>query len=338
MLIPPKYFLTSKISLLLSKIEAAKEVINSISIPPEIEINIRRQSTLKSSLFSARIEGNPLTLEEVNHSPSKDQRKREVYNILKALNLVYQRGFKDLTDRLILELHKIVLDQLTERDHLDKFRTESGAIFNAVGIAIYLSPPPRQIPLLMARLTKFANSPKEQFIPIRACSAHYVFEKIHPFLDGNGRVGRLLIQAILTKGGYGMKGLLSLEEYLDNHRSEYYRSLEGTEKDVTDYLEFMLEAINQTAQQTKELVLQKKQAKAEDYLLPRRAEILNIIKDQKLVGFDVIRRRFMAVNERTLRYDLKQLQNQGLIRKLGSTKGAYYEPIRNSTTSPSLII
>ena len=68
-----------------------------------------------------------------------------------------------------------------------------------------------------------------------------------------------------------------------------------------------------------------KQDSPEEYLLPRRAEILNAIKDHKLVNFDIIRRRFMAVNERTLRYDLKQLQNAGLIKKLGMTKGVYYE-------------
>ena len=62
-------------------------------------------------------------------------------------------------------------------------------------------------------------------------------------------------------------------------------------------------------------------------LLPRRAEILNVIRDHQLVSFDMIRRRFMAVNERTLRYDLKQLQHAGLIRKRGVTKGVFYEAI-----------
>lgn len=60
-------------------------------------------------------------------------------------------------------------------------------------------------------------------------------------------------------------------------------------------------------------------------LLPRRAEILAVIKDHKLVKFDFIRRRFMGVNPRTLRYDLKKLADAGLIRKRGKTNGAYYE-------------
>src|SRR5437868_14300368 len=112
MLVPPKYFLTSRISELLSSIEASRAVINSITIPPEVEANIRRQSTLKSSLFSARIEGNPLTLQEVTMTPSKDQKKQEVYNIFKGLQLVHSRGSRDLTQSFVLELHKNVMKGL----------------------------------------------------------------------------------------------------------------------------------------------------------------------------------------------------------------------------------
>lgn len=339
MLIPPKYLLTSNISQLLSSIEAAKAVIDAVTIPPEVETNIRRHSTLKSSLFSARIEGNPLTLDDVNKTLSKDQRKQEVFNILKALNLVYQRGLRDLTNSFILELHKIVLSNLTDKENLGKFRSEPGAIFNAAGIAIYLPPPPRKIKALIERLIKFINFSREPLIPIKAVLTHYIFEKIHPFLDANGRVGRLLIQAVLVKDGYGMKGLLSLEEYLDNHRSEYYISLDASERDVTDYLEFMLKAVASTAYEAKELVLQKKQPKIEDYLPLRRAEILTLTKEHKYISFDQIQRRFLKVKDRTLRYDLKKLQEAGLIKKRGTTKGVHYEailPTKNSITSPSL--
>lgn len=327
MIIPPKYFLTPKIAQLLQSIEASKEIINTITIPPEIEINIRRQSILKSSLFSARIEGNPLTLEELTKRPSKDQRKLEVFNILKALNSIHQKGFKDLTVKQILKLHQVVMSNLSEKIDLGMFRQDLGAIFNSAGIAIYLPPRPSKLPSLMEKLINFINSTKEPFVPIRACLAHYIFEKIHPFLDGNGRVGRLILQAVLQKGGYGMKGLLPIEEFLDDHRGEYYSALEESEKDVTDYLEFMLQALEKTALKAKQLVLEKQKVEVRDYLLPRRAEVLSIIKDQKLVTFDAIRRRFLAVPPRTLSYDLKKLQDAGLIRKRGATKGVYYEAI-----------
>lgn len=63
----------------------------------------------------------------------------------------------------------------------------------------------------------------------------------------------------------------------------------------------------------------------EDSLLPRRFEILQVIKDHKMVNFDFIKRRFFGVNDRTLRYDLKKLVETGLVRKRGVTKGVYYE-------------
>lgn len=307
MLIPPKYRLTSKISELLQIIEGCKQVIDSIDLPLEIERNIRRQSTLRSALFSARIEGNTSTLDKID---------KEVVGILKALNWIQQGGSSNISKNNILFLHKLI-------GGIGSFRTEASAIFNTAGIAVYIPPRPSQITSLISDLLDYANGQKEIFIPIKAVLAHYNFEKIHPFLDGNGRVGRLLLQLILKKGNFGMKGLLSLEEFLDNNRAEYYRVL--NEKNITNYIEFILEAIAKTAQIAKELVLEKREIKIEDRLLPRRAEILNIIKDQKLVSFDNIRRRFLNVNERTLRNDLKKLQDQGLIIKRGSTKGVYYE-------------
>ncbi len=327
MLIPPRYRLIPEITQLLSSIEASREVIEAIAIPPEIENNIRRKSTLKSALFSARVEGNPLTMDELARS-SETQKKLEVTNILKAMNFIAERPGRDVTSKDILKLHEIAMKGLGEAG---AFRSNMEAIFNEAGIAIYMPPPPRQVPALVNRLIKYINSDREKFIPVKSSLAHFTFEKIHPFLDGSGRVGRLLMQKILIQGGYGMKGLLSLEEYIDEHRSEYYRMLEEPEKDATDYLIFMLTAIDETGKAAREMVQQKQQAEVTDYLLPRRAEIYNIIKDHKLVQFDLLRRRFAKVNERTLRYDLKKLADQGLIRKRGTTRGVYYEVTKQST-------
>lgn len=322
-LIPPRYTLNKNVVNLLQKIEANKEIINTISIPVEVEENIRRKSTLKSSLFSARIEGNDLSLSDITSRPSKDQKKVEVFNILKALGYLRNNEHKDFSFSELQKLHEITMKGLSSE--AGELRHENSATFNQAGIAIYMHPPPRFVKSRVNKLLKFMNSSKEDLIPIKAALAHYNFEKIHPFLDGNGRVGRLLLQKVLMHGGYGMKGLLAIEEYIDNHRSEYYRALEEPEKDCTDYLIFILEAITNASNEAKSMVLTKRETSVEDYLLPRRAEIFNIIKDHKLINFDMLRRRFLGVNERTLRYDLKKLQDKNLIKKLGSTKGVYYK-------------
>lgn len=323
MLIPPHYELTPTISKLVASIEASKAVIDSFPLEPALETNIRRQTTLKSSLFSARIEGNDLTLEEIERNPSRTQKKAEVFNLLKAFTFIRQKEKKDLSVDDIRSLHKLAMEGLS--GEAGKLRIEDSAIYNTAGIAIYLPPAPRHIASALEKLVKFTNGTKEMLIPVKACLIHYSFEKIHPFLDGNGRVGRLLIQKVLAREGYGMKGLLAVEEYLDNHRSIYYKMLESPERDVTDYLEFMLEAIDEMAKKAKDLVLQKQQVDRSEYLLPRRQEIYFIIKEHRIVSFDQIRRRFVAVNERTLRYDLKKLQDASFIKKRGTTKGVFYE-------------
>lgn len=322
MLIPPIYRLTPKIVEFLQSIEASREVVDAISIPSEVENNIRRQSHLKSSLFSARIEGNPLTLADLTSS-SKTLQKLEVLNISKGLDYVYKRSSNQIKIGDILKWHEIIMDKLPAAK--GKFRNEQNAIFNSAGIAVYMPPPPSYISKELERLLKYISGSKEKIGPIKACLAHFVFEKVHPFLDGNGRVGRLLLQKVLISEGYGMKGILAFEEYVDNHRSDYYRALEEPEKDTTDYLLFMLEAIATSARKTKELILQKQKPEIEDFMLPRRAEILRIIKDHRLMSIDQLHRRFLAVNIRTLRYDLKKLQDQNLIIKRGTTKGVYYQ-------------
>lgn len=297
MIIPPKYVLTPAITLALQQIEAARQVIDTINTSRESETSSNR--------------GKDVT----------------VSNLLKGLKLVEKHGARDISIPLILQLHEKVMTGLVDKKDIGTFREETGAIFNRAGIAIYMPPPPKLVVPLLERLIKSIDNDREEFIPIRAAMAHYSFEKIHPFLDGNGRVGRLLFQLILGKSGYGMEGLLSLEEYLEAHRSDYYDALSESERDVTDYVEFMLKALAQIAEKAKESVKERKDIKPSEHLLPRRTEILGIIKDHDLVNFDTIKRRFFKINERTLRYDLKQLQDVGLIRKLGTTKGVHYEAV-----------
>lgn len=327
MLIPPKYFLTVKIVKLLTSIEASKEVIDSISIPTEVEHNIRRKSTLRSSLFSARIEGNNISIDDFPRLASNDQKKIEVQNVLRAINWIYERAGRDVTVKDILTLHEISMKGIVGKDELGKFRKSHEGIFNAGGFVIYHAPLPSMVPKLIERLVKFINSSKEPIVPARAALTHFTFEKIHPFVDGSGRVGRLLMLLVLSKGGYGMNGVLPFEEEIDKKRESYYKALESSERDVTDYLEFMLETVATASENAKRLILEKQKVSPTDFLLPRRAELLNIVKDQKLVNFDSIRRRFPAVNQRTLRYDLKKLADSGFIKKLGATNGVYYQSI-----------
>lgn len=246
------YRTTSLITKYLTDIEVARQLIELLPQLPSIEANLRRKSLLKSSLFSARIEGDRLELQDVESSGYRqDKEKIEVFNILAALRLIYSNRFpKRVTVRTILRMHKIIM---------------------------------------------------------------FAFEKIHPFLDGNGRVGRLFVTYILFRGNFGFRGIVSLEEYLEKHRETYYDLLAKTKMDITPFIEVFLEAIVMSAKQVVTDIQGIKEERPEDALLPRRAEILAIIRDHKLTSFDFIRRRFSKVPHSTLHFDLTQLMKKGFI-------------------------
>lgn len=315
------YRKTPSIADLIAQINIYRDLFEKIPKLPQIQENLLSRSTLRSALFSSRIEGNTLELSEVESGFSKSKEKREVFQVLNGLK--FARSFQgEAKKEYIYETHEIVMDGLTSE--LGRYRSEPSAIFNNAGIAIYIPPLPNKIPELMSELFKFINESNENLS--RAPIAHFAFEKIHPFLDGNGRVGRILLNWHLKRLGYGFAGLITFEEYLENNRDKYYSCLTTEGTDITEFVEFILRAISESAQKVLLELKNTDDAKPEDTLMPRRAEILLIIREQRMVSFDQIRRRFLAINTRTLHYDLQDLLSKKLIRKLGSTRGAVYVP------------
>lgn len=308
---------------LITKIEAERLYFSSLNLRGEIKENIQRVSLLKSSLFSARIEGNSLKVSDFELGiETEEEKKREIFNIVKAINFIDKKVTKNVITRdIILNLHSLVLEDITTG--AGHFRTEMSAIFNQAGVAVYMPPPPSQVSKLLDNLLAYINS-EERFPLINAFVSHVIFEKIHPFLDGNGRVGRLLISAVLKSKGWDFSFTVPFEEYLDEHKDEYYFYLGQGLQDTNGYLEFMLEAFYMQIGKIKEQVSEEISKKAHPFLPPRQEEIFNIIKDQVIVSFDMIRRRFVKVPERTLRYDLKKLLDRKLIEKSGETRGRYY--------------
>jgi Fic family protein len=320
--IPLKYKLTTEILNLISEIEAKKAILENANIHPQLISNLQRQSLLKSSLFSAKIEGNSLnvqSVEELRRIDVKSKERVEIENILLALSFLNKEMKKDIDSKFILYLHEIVMKELTESP--GSFRKEPSAIFNQEGFAVYIPPSPLEVKRLAEKLIEYINLKDKENVLIKACLTHLSFEKIHPFLDGNGRVGRLLFQAILIKNDYFLNRFFPLEELLNERKEEYYLYLD--KNDATSFIEFILELILIQLKKTLDFI-SKKELKPEDLLLPRRREILEIIRDHKIITLDFLKRRFQNVTDRTLRYDLKQLEKEGLIKKLGITRGAHY--------------
>jgi Fic family protein len=323
MIFPPIFTQTSKIKQLLYDLDVTKTAYGLHPVSKETEVSLRRKSLLKSSLYSARIEGNTLGLDDIHdlETDSQDREKTEISNLVRAYECLPQIVSETITIDLIKSLHKKVMENLSS--DAGYLRTEESAIYNQAGVAVYLTPAPQQIFSLLLEFCIF-NGNSEDSIPVRAAISHIWFEKIHPFMDGNGRVGRLLSALILKKDGYDFGGLVPFEEFLEKNRDDYYYFLGKDKQDVTGFIEFYLFALLSQARVSLAGSVQVPEFDPYGNLLPRRAEIMRIIEDHKIITFNFLSRRFRAVPVRTLHNDLSQLIKAGLVQKMGTTRGVNY--------------
>lgn len=215
----------------------------------------------REAVLSSQIEGTPSSLsdlllfemEEAPGVPLDDV--VEVSNYVAAMEHGLARlGGKDgglpLSNRLIREIHGklLVRGRGSEKEPGEFRRSQNWIGGTRPGNANFVPPPPEAIADCMAALERFLHDAEVPAL-VKAALAHAQFETIHPFLDGNGRTGRLLIALILHEEGVLRQPLLYLSLYLKQHRAEYYRLLDAVrqEGDWEAWIDFLLEGVLQTA-------------------------------------------------------------------------------------------
>ncbi len=216
---------------------------------------IRREAELSSRIEGTQANLKQIYLFEVQERPieSKVPDVREVSNYVHALEF----GLKKLTElpvclRMMRELHEILLkDVRGEQRAPGQFRKVQnwiGPIGTPIEQASYVPPPPEQMLKALDAFEKFINAPLNN-LPVLAWLAmiHYQFEAIHPFLDGNGRIGRLLITLLLCAKGILDKPLLYLSAYFERNRRQYYDLLlkVSTRGQWTEWIQFFLQGVTE---------------------------------------------------------------------------------------------
>jgi Fic family protein len=215
----------------------------------------------REALASSRIEGTKATLADVFQAEgiAEDEVRSDDIEEVKrylAANRIGMERIKELpiTQRLIKELHFHLVqgvrgDNKTPGE-LRRTPVWVGASTATVDTARFVPPLPECIPDLLSDWEKFVNETSDLPILIRCALAHYQFETIHPFLDGNGRIGRLLIGLMLLIEGRLSRPLLYLSGYLETHRDEYYDRLQGVRErgEIQEYLRFFLRAVKEQSE------------------------------------------------------------------------------------------
>jgi Fic family protein len=232
--------------------------LNSFAqLVPNIDLFIH-SLVAKEAVKSNSIEGTQTNIaealsEELHVEPERRDDWREVQQYIKAMNKSIQALNKlPLSTRLIKDAHKILLSGVRGTHKLPgEFRLSQNWIGGVtLKDAMFIPPHHQHVPELMSDLEKFLND-YELEIPhlVKIGIAHYQFETIHPFLDGNGRMGRLLITLYLVSNNILNKPLLYLSDFFDQHRQLYYDNLTKVREkhDMCQWLKFFLIGIIETA-------------------------------------------------------------------------------------------
>ncbi len=263
----PKYSVTSGIAKALMRIEALKQEIEDLPITPVVLARLRESARLVATHFSTQIEGNRLTIDEIDsvlfeneHITGRERDEAEVKGYYEALGFVQQLVKKggELTEESIQRLHALVLGGGKKRVKPTPYRDGQNVIRDGrTGAIVYLPPEAKDVPSLMAAMVNWINTSGLP-VPLIAAIAHYQFATIHPYYDGNGRVARLLATLILHMNGYSLKGIYALDAYYAQDLGAYYDALTvgashnyylgRAESDITNWISYFCLGMAQAAE------------------------------------------------------------------------------------------
>ncbi|QMU64725.1 MAG: cell filamentation protein Fic [Flavobacteriaceae bacterium] len=258
----PNYTITLSIAQNLVAIEEGKKQFESTPINTTLLSSLRKSARLVATHYSTQIEGNRLTMEQVTEVVSqkksgfsgRERDEKEVVNYYKALEYIETKNNKLLTEKTIQIIHGLVLNgKKSATPYRDGQNVIKDGLSNNI---VYMPPEASDVGTLMKELVSWIDISLENRkipVPIIAALAHYQFATIHPYYDGNGRTARLMTNYILHFGGYGLKGIYSLEEYYAKNLHGYYDALAvedipnyymGREQaDLTDFLEYFIKGM-----------------------------------------------------------------------------------------------
>ncbi len=341
----PNYTITNKILTQIAKIEAAEEVIKNSPLLPLWEKQFKQDAIIRAAHHGTHIEGNRLKKDEAEDVLlgkaviGRPRDIQEVINYRKVIELIdeeAERKIEKITEQLIKKIHRIIVYKILDENLAGEYRIKQVVVKNSqTGEITFRPPSPLEVPFLMREFVYWLNSVgNNQLHPVlKAGIAHHELVRIHPFIDGNGRVARVLATLILFLGGYDIRRFFSLEEYYDRDAAVYYENLQkASAGNLTAWLEYFcfgaaveFEKIKQKILKlSKDLRLKQKIGGQPIFLNERQTKIVEYIQEVGYLQNRAFPSVFPEISEDTVLRDLKDLIKKGLVKKVGSTKASRY--------------
>jgi Fic family protein len=339
--LPPKIDYSS----LIKEIARAQNALGSLN---GSLINIHNPDLLtaplltKEAVLSSRIEGTQATLEDVlkyeaeERTTEKDEKEkdiREIVNYRRAMRIAMDElKERPIGENLIKKIHYYLLDSVRgankDRGNLRKTQVYVGLPGTPIEEAIYIPPPPTELTSLLKNWEEYVNSEQEKDPLVQIGIVHYQFEAIHPCMDGNGRIGRLLIPLFLYQRKLLFYPLLYISEYFEENRKYYYDLLNGVNEknDWESWLKFFLAALEVQSLKTQNTVLkilalyQELKNKIATINAVYAIHLLDIIFTTPVVSFKSIKNRLKTKSYQTIYNLLAKFVKVGILEEMPARK------------------
>ena len=322
----PPFKITSKSINLIAEISEKIGILTALSENP-LHVELRKENRIKTIHSSLAIENNSLSIEQITAiiegkrvlgAPNEIQ---EVKNAVQAYELLLD--LNPYKEEDLLRAHRLMMSDLVDRN--GKYRKDGVGIFDGNDV-VHIAPPADRVPLLMKDLFEWLKNSDAHPL-IKSCVFHYEFEFIHPFQDGNGRMGRLW-QTVILKEWKSIFAWLPVETIIKERQAEYYKALNSsdTNADSTTFIEFMLSAILDEinvliSEQDKKVtvnVTAKVTANQEKII----AELQkNPYMTQKELS------EIVGISLKSIRENMKKMQESNILRRVGADKNGYWSVI-----------
>jgi len=342
----PNFNYTNKTVKNLTLTAEARTIILNSPLIPKWKVSLRKEALIRSAHSSTSIEGNPLSLEEVSALAkgrdiiARRKDKQEVLNYLEALERMPELAKRTpFTPRDLLEVHKIVTKKTLENPKDEGiFRDRQVFVGNRItGEVIFMPPPTEQVSELINDFFDWFNFPAtDELDPvIHAGITHYELVRIHPFVDGNGRIARIMASLVFYERGFDVKRFFALDDYYDNDRRAYYAALKSVDQktlDLTGWLEYFTEGIAVSIKDVKNKVIglskDIKVLKEKDQiaLTERQMKIVEWIVDKGAITNREVREMFNISNRAALN-EITKLINLNVVESVEKGRNLRYELI-----------
>ncbi len=327
-----KYQITNKTLNNIVETTKLTEEIAKKRVPNSEFRKIKRETLAKTAHYSTKIEGNPLTLEQVKslldgrEIIAKKRAINEVQNYIETIENIenYQSKGRIHLD-LLLKMHQGITKGVLENTlACGKLREVQNYIAKGSRI-VYTPPPPEKVEAMMKELVKWINSDETKDLNpiIQAGICHYAIAMIHPFEDGNGRVARALATLILKTRGFDPKGIYAIDEYYERDRDAYYKALQQVDKangNLTSWLEYYADGVLLSIK-TIHSVLNSLE-KSKDLNQRQKKALKHTIKHGYITNRDY--REINTVSNKTAYQDLKEMVKKGILEEKGKGRAKRY--------------